>query len=192
MTDDFDSQFNRERHEQRRLDDEAWLRAHRPAKFVGHGPINVEVAAWFKELLADQKPGNLILCGPVGTGKSWHLWRIVTELVLHHRGRGHLQAVTADEFKQAAAPPTDYDRLNRFAETGLLLVDDIGSVRLSDWDLDNLFGVIDRRWANNRPSVINSNALDLRALLGERIASRLADKVTLVELEGSDRRRDES
>jgi DNA replication protein DnaC len=177
----------RKRQKERDLE---WLSRKRPAEFELSGEMDPEVAAWFARLVdPEQDSGNLIICGSLGTGKSWHLWRIFADLVEHYDGAHRVECVTAYEFKQIAAPPTDYERLARLAKVGLLFLDDIGSVRLSDWDLENLFGIVDQRWSRQRPIVISSNALDMRALLGERIASRLAKNVTPVELAGEDRRR---
>lgn len=172
-----------------RAEDLAWLERVRPPVFAGDGVMRPEIAEWFA-VLAEKAPeaGNLIMVGPNGTRKSWHLWRIVSELV-DLGGRRHLEPVTAYEFRRIIAPPVDLERLDRMATAGLLLLDDMGATRLSEWDLDNLFGVIDQRWANRRNTVINGNLLDVRGLFGERIASRLADRSTLVEMPGPDWRR---
>ena len=62
-------------------------------------------------------------------------------------------------------------------------------MRLSEWDLDHLAELADTRWAARLPTVITSNVTDIRALLGPRISSRLADRALIVELDGPDRRR---
>jgi DNA replication protein DnaC len=170
--------------------DLAWLHEVRPAEFDVPGNMHPVVAAWFSRLIdPEQAAGSLIIGGDIGVGKSWHLWRIFADLITGYDGAHRVECVTAYEFKQIAAPPTDHERLARLAKVGLLLLDDVGSIRLSDWDLEHLFGVVDQRTSRRRPLVISTNVLDIRALLDERIASRLAKNVTLVELAGEDRRR---
>jgi DNA replication protein DnaC len=188
-----DPEFNEwmaARRQQQHDADMAWLNERRDPTFDKAGRMHPDVFAWYTRLVdPEHKPGNLIVCGDLGVGKSWHLWRIFAALVEHHGAARTIEQVTAYGFKRIAAPPTDYDELQRLADVRVLFFDDIGSVRLSEWDLENLFGIVDQRWANQRPMVISSNALDLRPLFGDRIASRLADNVTLVELTGSDLRR---
>lgn len=183
-------QLMEEQNARKRVADLAWLNDQRPAEFDVPGEMHPDVAAWFAGLVdPNQVTGSLIMCGDIGCGKTWHIWRIVADLVEKYDGAGRVEVVTAYELQQIAAPPVDRETLEYFAQVELLLFDDVGSVRLSPWDLEKLFAIVDTRLPRRRPLVISSNALDLRAMLGPRIASRLAQNVTLVELIGEDRRR---
>lgn len=161
------------------------LLARRPAAFAAPGELHRDVAAW---AATPESSGNLVLTGPVGVGKTWHLWK-VAETLTRAGMLGDIAILGAYDFKRLITPPVDEAALSRLVEADLLELDDLGAIRVSDWDLDHLYGLIDRRWQHNRPTVVASNQLDLRGVLGERTASRIAHGATVVELTGADRRR---
>lgn len=160
----------------------------RPAEFAVPGELDQRLKAWAL-LLAGGMSQNLILTGPVGTGKTWAVWRAAEEAV--RAGYDRLVVITtAAKFRRSVAPATaDIHEFERYGAAGLLVLDDVGAFGLSVWDLDNLTELIDTRWASQLPTAVTSNTTDLRALLGERISSRLAHKALVVELDGPDLRR---
>lgn len=182
----------------RRAASELWLReqiqerlerfhAERPPVFAAPGALNDDITDWAKRFLAGEAAG-LILVGNVGVGKSWSLWKTKESLIR----AGWLRPVeirAAHELKRITAPPVDVDELELLREASLLALDDIGSIRVSDWDADNLMALVDDRWKHRRPTAITSNNPKLRDLLGERVASRLADGATVVKMTGDDQRR---
>lgn len=66
--------------------------------------------------------------------------------------------------------------LDRFSNVRLLVLDDLGSGKASDFALDTLCFIIDRRYREQRDTIITSNlSLDqIEDRLNARIASRLA------------------
>jgi hypothetical protein len=186
------------------------LLRHRPADFGRPGHLDQRIAAWADDLAATwlaaghppppphqappaaseaPPPRNLVITGQVGTGKTWAVWHAAERAVRAGYG-GRIVMGTAARLRRIAAPATaDPAELTRWAQAGLLVIDDLGAVRLSEWDLDHLMELVDTRWANQRPMVVMSNVTDLRALLGERISSRLAHGALVIELDGPDRRR---
>lgn len=174
---------------QRREADQQWLTSIRPPVFDYPGEPDPAVAKWIGDLLADRHAaGNLALTGSVGRLKTWTIWKIVEACVDAGHAR-KAEVIKAFAFKRIVMPPTDFAALDRLARIPLLCFDDLGSVRLSDWDLEPLCDVIDQRCEWREPMVVSSNVLDLRSLLDERISSRLAANATIVELDGEDRRR---
>ena len=164
------------------------LLAARPAAFAAAGELDCRLATWAHELAAGQER-NLILTGPVGTGKTWSVWH-AAELAVRHGYEGAVAVCPAAKFRRIIAPATaDPREFGKLLATGLLALDDLGSVRLSEWDLDHLAEVADERWSAQLPTVITSNVTNIRGLLGPRISSRLADRALVVELDGPDRRR---
>lgn len=82
-------------------------------------------------------------------------------------------------------------------KTGLLIFDDLGAERVSEWVLERFSGVIDWRYRNYRPTIITSNLApselishfdpeDPRA--GRRIISRFMEDAVAIRLEASDLR----
>ena len=163
------------------------LHAKRPPVFAADGTLHPDIATWADKHAAGN-PGGLILVGNIGVGKTWSLWKIAETLI--SRGyRGGIEIVTAHELKRIIAPPTDQATLDRLAAASILALDDIGAIRVSDWDADNLAALVDDRWRYQRPTILTSNNPALRDLLGERVASRLADNAAIVRMTGPDRRR---
>lgn len=182
----------------RREASELWLReqiqarlerfyAQRPPVFARQGDLHPEIAHWVKRFLTGESAG-LILVGTVGVGKTWSLWKIKETLIAAGWSRS-IEVKAAHELKLITTPPVDEDAFKALEEASLLALDDVGSIRVSDWDADKLMALIDERWRFQRPTVLTSNTTKLKDLLGERVASRLADGATRVKMTGADRRR---
>ena len=84
--------------------------------------------------------------------------------------------------------------MERAAAVGLLVLDDIGAERATDWAVEQLTRLVDRRVAEGLPVVCTSN-LPLGRLgeawggmPGERLVSRLAGACERIEVTGADRR----
>jgi DNA replication protein DnaC len=160
----------------------------RPAEFARPGDLDPQLAGWAEDLAAG-RGRNLIVTGPVGTGKTWAVWHAAEHAV--RRGyEGSVTITAAARLRRIVAPATaDPREFDGYSLAGLLAVDDLGAVRLSEWDMDHLAELADARWADHRPTVITSNVSALRDLLGPRISSRLQHNALVVELDGPDRRR---
>lgn len=163
------------------------LRANRPPAFNQPGTLHTEIADWAASIAAGQF-ANLVLVGNVGVGKSWSLWAAAEHLI-QLGWRGSVEILPGHRLRRLIAPPVDEAALDRLAAADLFAVDDVGSVRLSDWDSDHISALVDTRWEGQRPTVLTSNHLDLRDLIGDRAASRLADHAVIVQMTGPDRRR---
>ena len=82
--------------------------------------------------------------------------------------------------------------MGRAASAGLLVLDDIGAERATDWAVEQLTRLVDRRVADGLPIVCTSN-LPLGRLgeawggmPGERLVSRLAGACERIEVTGDD------
>ncbi|MEV0831474.1 MULTISPECIES: hypothetical protein [Streptosporangiaceae] len=182
----------------RRAASELWLReqiaarlerlaARRPPVFAAKGDLNPQIAEWANRFISGQ-PGGLIIVGNVGSGKTWSLWKL-QETLIEAGFLGTMEICAAHELRRLITPPVDEAALDRFADADIFAIDDIGSVRVSDWDADHIMRLIDIRWPYQRPTILTSNKPDLRELLAERVASRLSDGAMTVKILGTDRRR---
>lgn len=76
----------------------------------------------------------------------------------------------------------------------LLVLDDLGAERPTDWAIETLSSLIDTRYATDLPTIITSNYRlgELRDLwsgmAGARVASRIAGACKVIHFEGKDRR----
>jgi DNA replication protein DnaC len=159
----------------------------RPPVFAAPGTLHPDIAAWTDRILAGEY-GNLVLVSNVGVGKSWSLWAAAERLIVSG-WPGHIEILPARKLRALATPPVDEAALARLAAADLLAIDDIGSMRVSDWDSDHVGALVDDRWESRRWTALASNQLNLRAILGDRAASRLADQAVIVQMTGPDRRR---
>jgi len=151
------------------------------------GVMDRRVSAWANQLVSGEA-ANLVLLGPVGTGKTWHAWHAV-ESAMQAGWFGTALFFAAYAWKRVTGPPLDHAKIADAAAADVLVLDDPGAHRLGEWDLEHLLGVIDERWNHRRPTVFTTNAPKLGELFGDRIASRIADGATVVVLDGPDRRR---
>lgn len=73
---------------------------------------------------------------------------------------------------------------------GLLILDDIGAERMTDFVAETFYLVINNRYNEMLPMVFTSNLniSDLAAQIGDRTASRIVEMCDVVELFGGDRR----
>ncbi len=163
------------------------LRDRRPARLRDKGELDPRIAEWGRGLVAGS-PANLILVGGVGRTKTWSAWEVLERAVAAGYA-GSVDFATSADWHDAIAPPVDRDRLRVMRAAGVLVLDDLGSARVNDWEREKLLEVVDERWAPGRPIVITTNLEKLTEPLGERLASRLKDGAVLVVLGGEDRRR---
>lgn len=72
----------------------------------------------------------------------------------------------------------------------LLIVDDIGSERLTEWVRERIISIIHTRVSNGLSTIYTSNLSpdELKAELGDRIASRILGCSQIIEITGADRR----
>ena len=76
----------------------------------------------------------------------------------------------------------------------LLVLDDLGAERPTDWAIETLSRLIDTRYASDRPTIITSNYKlgELRdmwgGMPGARVASRIAGACKIIHFSGEDRR----
>lgn len=82
--------------------------------------------------------------------------------------------------------PSERDVLRAVREVGLLVLDDLGAERPTDWVQEKLFAIINARHDHHRATIFTSN-LDPAALaahLGERTAWRIVEMCEVIHLEG--------
>ena len=155
-------------------------------------PLAHKTAVKFAE---DYKPGKtskgLYLFGHAGSGKTHLAASIGNKLFLNDGVR----FVTAPELlleikKTFNNQYSDDHLLDRLSTSKLLIIDDLGSEKPTEWVQETLFVLIDRRYTHYLPTIFTSNySLDqLKERLGYRIASRIAEMSEVVELKAVDYR----
>jgi DNA replication protein DnaC len=125
---------------------------------------------------------GLWFAGDVGTGKTSLAMLVV--LAAERAGRSvlvypitRLLAEIRDTY--ANEHGASYMELfRRITEVDLLLLDDLGTEKQTDWVLEQLYSIVNERWQDERAIVVTSNTMDLDELrdqLGQRTVSRLVE-----------------
>lgn len=147
-----------------------------------------------------EPPPNLVLLGPVGTGKTGTSLAVCRDGQLDN-GHGVL-FLPVSELLDKLRPGGPEGELERLSAARRLIIDDLGSERPTDWTAERLGVLINRRWLEERPTIATSNlpatrksapdgydGATLEEVLGERTFSRLVGGAVVLELGGEDRRR---
>ncbi|MFC4335189.1 ATP-binding protein [Salininema proteolyticum] len=164
-----------------------------PPRFRTAQPSEPEIAAWVGEWEAREDPPGLLILGSVGVGKTHQAFGALRAAVTGARPV-KWAAVSAGAMFDSLRPGDKRDpekAMNSYLTVPLVLVDDLGAGKTSEWTEDVVFRVIDGRYAAELPVIVTSNGtpVELRERLGDRVVSRLAEMCRRVHLTGPDRRR---
>lgn len=144
----------------------------------GHGRALI-AAKVFAAAVAAQEPGNLLMLGKVGTGKT-HLATAIA-LSLIEQGIPVRYATVRDLIReirstwQRGSRRMETEVIDEFGRVPLLILDEVGVQSGSENEMHLLFDVLDRRYGEMLPTVIVSNEdiAGIQATLGERVVDRL-------------------
>ena len=122
----------------------------------------VPIIKYFKEFVTDYlndgKPKGMYLYGSFGSGKTYLISALFNELAKKNIASA---LVYYPRFLQLlkASFQTDYDELfEHIMKIPLLLLDDIGAEKVSDWSRDEVLGIIlQYRMENHLPTFFTSN-----------------------------------
>lgn len=145
---------------------------------------------------ASAPEGFVYVTGECGTGKT-HL-ACAVQKKLNADGRDSTLAFSAEMFLQlhksfGRNSEVAEDRIiNRYAPEnggGIIILDDVGAQKISDYTVDAWYKIIDRRYRLGCPTMITTNLSpkELTEVLGDRTTSRILSGVRL-RLTGPDRR----
>lgn len=153
------------------------------------GDFDHEVQQVLLEWANDPAGRNLCLFGPVGVGKSHAAVAAVRHL--HQRGLSvrFLPVVELLDMLRPGGPEGTFEQL---ADRDVLVLDDLGTERATDWTAERLYAVINRRWLEERPTVVTTNLPpdEFETAIGPRAFSRLVGNGAVsLRLGGADRRR---
>lgn len=191
------------------------------SNFSGNGrDIMLQLRHWLKEY--DERQGKgFIIGGPVGVGKTYLLCALAKNLA----AKGHSVRFVdffqlLNELKSAyASNKADDSVLQPLMEVDVLIIDEMGKGRNSDWEISVLDQLVMGRYNQNKAIIASTNYdlkadtrrggfagmqlnledhsssfqlngdESLQARVGERIFSRLTEMCHMLELKGEDFRR---
>ncbi|MCX5112185.1 ATP-binding protein [Streptomyces sp. NBC_00378] len=150
---------------------------------------------------APDTAGSLLLTGTTGTGKTHQAYGAFRRIAA--AGSTHpyeIRALTAADMngllRVNGSPRGVEEELRRLCRIPLLLLDDLGSAKATEWTEETTYRLINERYNTCKPTLYTSNlpakaddGRDLTAALGDRIVSRLSEDTAVVAMTGPDRRR---
>jgi DNA replication protein DnaC len=168
------------------------------------------------EKWADQYPldrTGLLVTGPSGVGKTHLSVAALKQLLkkgIHCRFCDYRELLKQIQNSyNPSVQATELEVLKPVFETEVLLLDDLGAVKPSEWVWDTVSLVLNTRYNDNRTTIITTNFMDgppataeekadsaryanreqsLGDRIGERMRSRLFEMCRLVQVQGKDYR----
>jgi DNA replication protein DnaC len=148
---------------------------------------------------------GLLLQGPTGVGKTRLLCSIATELMKKDPRIDIYYIDWNDLVRQMRsgedASTRDYEAINeliyKLTTVDLLLFDELGGSKVSQWVDDHIYYLFNRRYNNQKITCCATNFLDnpsadrgesLAGRIGKRIRSRLYEMTRTLEIKGMDYR----
>jgi DNA replication protein DnaC len=175
---------------------EGLFRAKRLTDLKGNPKLHAEITKYLNNWKTMKHNGyGFYFWGNVGAGKTHAAIVLANELMEREMVEvlflNMPEAITRVKNTFDSDIKTEDSRLfERMKEMELLVLDDVGVEKYSDWMADQMYQIIDHRWKNRKPMIITSNLSleDLGKIYKPQIASRIMGNCKPIRFTERDRR----
>lgn len=165
--------------------------------------VNPKLAVAFEDYLnrfeRDYRPYGfgLWIRGPKGTGKSFGISILARELIDRFGVSVRYVNVVDMFFALQGTTVSTLDAISRFRTGAVLIVDDIGKERPTEWKAEILYGIVEYRHANLLPTIYTTNLSGKEIIarfrrfenIGEYLVDRINQRSIAIVLEGESMRK---
>jgi len=125
---------------------------------------------------------GLLFMGTTGCGKT-HLAIGILKATIEKGYTGYYCNVIDffTRLRDTFRGDTEYDEmdmLDKISKVDMLVLDDLGAEKSTDWVRDRIYAIVNARYEQNLPVLVTTNKMDLAELedhVGKRIVSRLCE-----------------
>lgn len=147
-------------------------------------------AVMYASTFKDQFGKGLIFMGSVGTGKT-HLAAAITHYLTEHGIPVKFGNIVElfDSIRDAYS--TDDEILSELKGLPVLVIDDLGKERKTDWTTEKIYEIVNYRYEHELPIIVTTNCTreQLQKRLGEATMSRVMEMCKPIVMVGDDMRR---
>lgn len=145
-------------------------------------PRHPDTLAWLNAYRSGERYGFTIL-GDHGSGKTWEAMALARALLVEDRVP--VQTVTAPELLELLRPGGSGD-IGQFKVAPVLVLDDLGTEKVTDWVDEQLYTIAGFRASRNLPMIITSNLEpdEIKKRYDARLVQRLFGGSTLLHIKG--------
>ena len=122
-------------------------------------------------------PAGILFTGAVGTGKTYASGCIANYLMDNNKTVLVMQLGLYINKLKSEWEEAEKDVLKHVETCDLLVIDDFGTEKITEFVLEKTFNLIDKRYRAEKPLIITTNltSSQLRAKFGDRIADRIEE-----------------
>lgn len=136
--------------------------------------------------VAIEKNKSIFVYGNTGVGKTYFCHAISNQ----KNTRVENFVFLLSEYRDYMMKGFYNEKIKELCNEDYLIIDDIGSEKTSDFVIEFLYTIINRRYENMKRTILTTNLKfkDFSDRYGDRVLSRIAEMCVLVELKGEDKR----